>query len=453
MKKIQCFLYGMLWLAAPVAGAVPLLLQRPAVPAPVAPVAATLPARGADVRSVQLLVRQAELHAPELRDAEATWQAAALDVQQARGDLYPHLDITAASRPYTFGAGNYNNGATGGLGANISYALFDAGRARKTVTARELAVQSAYDKYLQAREKVAIDTVSAYLQYVKYTRLIALYQANIQRLSDLANKLVEIVRVLPGRRSELTQALARVGLAQQSLETAQAKQREYQYTLLRLLGTAVVPPGGESPPEFGHPQLAQALQAAQHAPELEAAAADARTLVANADAVRAGRMPEVDLTASKFTGRDVNGNVIPAQVYLGLKWGAFQGFAGQAAELAARQRAASAQEKYQQALQDTQFRIRSAWADYLTQTALHANTARLAAQTDQVRKDYYTQWQELGSRSLLDVLTAENEHLNTLVLETTSAYDRSIASARIRSEAGELANWLLGAPAPAVGKS
>lgn len=452
MKKIQYFLYGMLWLAAPVAGAVPLLLQRPAVPAPVTPVAASLPERGAGLRSVQLLVRQAELHAPELRDAEATWQAAALDVQQARGDLYPHLDITAASRPYTFGAGSYNNGATGGIGANLSYALFDAGRARKTVAARELAVQSAYDKYLQAREKVAIDTVSAYLQYEKYARLITLYQANILRLGDLANKLAEIVKVLPGRRSELTQALARVGLAQQSLESAQAKQREYQYTLLRLLGTEA-PPGAEPPPEFGHPQLAQALQAAQHAPELEAAAADARTLAVNADAVRAGRMPEVDLTASKFTGRDVNGNVIPAQLYLGLKWGAFQGFAGQAAELAARQRAASAQEKYQQALQDIQFRIRSAWADYLTQSALHANTARLAAQTDQVRKDYYTQWQELGSRSLLDVLTAENEHLNTLVLETTSAYDRSIASARIRAEAGELANWLLGAPAPATGKS
>jgi outer membrane protein TolC len=48
----------------------------------------------------------------------------------------------------------------------------------------------------------------------------------------------------------------------------------------------------------------------------------------------------------------------------------------------------------------------------------------------------------LGKRSLLEVLTAENEHLSTLVNLATSELDQQLALARLRFESGTLVSWM-----------
>jgi len=62
--------------------------------------------------------------------------------------------------------------------------------------------------------------------------------------------------------------------------------------------------------------------------------------------------------------------------------------------------------------------------------------------TEQVRNDYYIQWETLGKRSLLEVLTAENEHVSTMVNLASSELDEQLALARLRFESGTLAAWL-----------
>jgi adhesin transport system outer membrane protein len=61
-----------------------------------------------------------------------------------------------------------------------------------------------------------------------------------------------------------------------------------------------------------------------------------------------------------------------------------------------------------------------------------------------VRNDYYAQWETLGKRSLLEVLTAENEHVSALTNLATSEFDEQLALVRLRFESGTLAAWLLG---------
>jgi len=59
-----------------------------------------------------------------------------------------------------------------------------------------------------------------------------------------------------------------------------------------------------------------------------------------------------------------------------------------------------------------------------------------------VRLDYREQWEALGRRTMLEVLTAENEHMSTLVSLASSEVDQHLAATRLRFESGTLVAWM-----------
>lgn len=129
---------------------------------------------------------------------------------------------------------------------------------------------------------------------------------------------------------------------------------------------------------------------------------------------------------------------------MSVKWNLFQGFAAKSQEKAAIERANAAQEKYRQMIFEIEYKLDSSWADYVNQSARADSLKTLSQSTEQVRSDYFTQWETLGRRSLLEVLTAENEHLTTMVNLATSELDKQIALTRMRFESGTLATWMFG---------
>ncbi|OTH86615.1 hypothetical protein CAZ07_37460, partial [Pseudomonas aeruginosa] len=67
---------------------------------------------------------------------------------------------------------------------------------------------------------------------------------------------------------------------------------------------------------------------------------------------------------------------------------------------------------------------------------------RLAVETDQVRKMFYDQWYNLGKRTLLDVLVAENDHFNSQLQAINNTYDSVIADVSILSSSALLRGYL-----------
>jgi adhesin transport system outer membrane protein len=132
-----------------------------------------------------------------------------------------------------------------------------------------------------------------------------------------------------------------------------------------------------------------------------------------------------------------------------LRWSAFQGFSIEAAERAAIERANAAQERLEQAKIEIEYKIKNAWADYQTQSERLKTLPALALETEKVRQDFYAQWNDLGRRTLLEVLTAESEHMSVLLSITSAEVDRELALARVRFEGGELAEWIAAADATA----
>ncbi len=406
----------------------------------------SVPDRGTALLPVQHLVELALINSPEIRDAEAAWQAAQMDLEEAKGVKWPRVDVSGSSAATKFGSGNpYGNGSTGRVGVTATYTLLDAGKSSHQISNKDHLAKAAEARLELARNKVAGDTVNAYLQIAKYQLLIGAYQGNHARMNELAEKLREIVAALPGRRSEMTQANARVMQAQENIMAATAKKREYQIQLIKLIGLKVKVRDIEHfDAEIPVLPLGEALNSAESHPALRAAEEEKIAAKEMESVSGAAQYPQLDLQASKMSGTDVMGYSDPGQVYLALNWNAFQGFAGEAARKANAARALSAEEKYQQSLNEIEFMLNSAWADHETQSRRIASMETLKQESWQVREDYYIQWQELGRRSLLELLASETEYLNAEVGLINSKIDRSVAASKLYTEAGVMADWLVG---------
>lgn len=398
----------------------------------------------AQTASLPELVQMALNRAPQIREAQANWQAAQQDVAQSQGALWPKLELNANSAAAKVDSSTAH-ALTGRLGATLSYNLWDFGRIRSQIEARESQASALADKFKLARETTANDTVNTYLQLVKQQRSIRVYQQHIIELTALVNKLSEIVEVFAGRRSELTQAQTRLGQAEDALVALQARQREYQLVLMRLVGSDVgAALSAGALPAFPKADAALLVsQANQNHPSLRAALNEAAAAQAQLAEAQAAQKPEVDVVLSKQSGRDVYGVAAPAQLYVTARWVAFDGHSSAANQLALLARAQAAQERAETLRQELDYKIQSAGADAQAQAKRARSLMGLVASTDQVRKDYYDQWRELGRRSLLDVLSAESEHLSTRINLVNSEVDQQVALARMRFEAGQLADWLL----------
>jgi len=419
--------------------------------APVPPhlVAAVIPDHGMAMKPLQAVVLQAIERSPGIREAQANWRATEQDVNQARSALWPRLELSANSSAARLEQGQ-GGALSGRVGATASYNVLDFGKTRKQIEARQFQALASQDQVLLARETTTFDTVSAYLQLVKHQRLIRIYEQHIIELKSLVEKLSEIVKVFEGRRSELTQAQTRLGQARDALLNIKARQREFQLVLMRQAG-AVSQPLPDTLPEFPANGMGGLVEeAGLNHPAVRSARAEAASARALAAETRAGRKPQLTLQLNKQTGVDINGISSPAQLYLSAQWVAFEGFGGKASEQAQLERAQAAEEKAAQLLIEIDFNIQTAWADYEAQSSRLQELTRLVKGTDQVRKDSYDQWRELGRRSLLDVLTAESEHLNTRLSLATSEVDQVIALAKMRFEAGTLKEWMVGDDGQAV---
>lgn len=386
------------------------------------------------------------LRSPQLHDAEASFHAAQMDTENARGDLWPRVDISGNGKAKMLGAGNpYATGSTESVSVTVSYTLFDFGKTGKQISAREYQEQSARAKYLQIREQTVFDTATAYLQILKYRRLADLHQKNIERLELLEAKMREIVQTLSGRRSELTQVTARLLQAKDTMTVTKDRLREYEIQLLKLVGPENMPKSSDDTVPSIEPIAPEVgIAAAQKShPILLAAEADRLALSVSAEAISAGNhMPMFELKASKMSGVDILGYSDPGQIFVAFKWNAFQGFSGRAQERALLERTIAAKEKYQQSMVDIEYKLNSAWADYNNQTGRIVSLKELAVNTEQVRGDYFAQWETAGRRSLLEVLTAESEHLSATVNLTTCTLDKSLAAAKLRFESGVLSSWM-----------
>lgn len=246
---------------------------------------------------------------PAILRSHAERDAAFSDVDEAKGQRWPQVDVGTQSPSLEFGGGTKNEGGgTPGISVAVNTMLFDWGRLDKTINSRQQLANAADDSVAAQVEDTSFEVVSTLLELGKQRLIRERSQRFADRMDELAKMLAGIVAVDKGRSSELTQAKARLLQAQALTDAAEAKAREAEINLLKLVGDKPIPiPQGEEW-SIRLANLQQQISAAKDHPTLRQANAQAQAADLQAEAVRASGLPQLNWVVSKSTAEDALGN-------------------------------------------------------------------------------------------------------------------------------------------------
>lgn len=390
-------------------------------------------------------VQAAAERSPKVQRAQAEFEAAEADVDEAKGQRLPQVDLGTQSKAAKFGKGSDNeDGGSGGINLNVTTPIYDWGRISKTIDSRKYLSKAASSGIEAELETSAFDVTTTMVELGKQRIIIDISQQFVNRMDELVKMLAGIVAVDKGRASELTQAKARLLQAQAARDSAQTRAGDAEINLRKLVGERPLMIPRTKQWNIRLANLDNLLAKTEDHPTIHQAKARTESADLQAQVVRASSLPQLNWVISKTTADDALGREQPWQTSVAVTWGAFRGGSARASERAALQRAeASRQETDQQRL-DLEYRIRTADHDARTLLERAELYRDLTVESERIRVAFYEQWYHLGKRTLLDVLTAENDHYGNQVSEVTNRFDGYQAIFRQYAGAGALASWLRG---------
>jgi outer membrane protein, adhesin transport system len=384
----------------------------------------------------------AAARSPAVRQARNDWEAAKFDVDQVKGQRYPQVQVGANSPSITGDSASFNQYNRPSANVAITTMIYDWGKTSKSIDSRKKTADAAEFYYQTIAQQNAYEVSSNLVDLAKYRAIYKIGESYVKRMSQLVAMLEEIVKVDPGRLSELTQAKSRLLQAQTSQETVAAQVRSLQLAVSKLVGNEPTPMPGGTQWQFQLDALDSSVAAIATNPAIEQASAEAEAAKLSAKSVHADGLPKLNWVINKNTAPDVFGNRQPWSTMLQLSWTPFQGGSQRAAERAALARADSSSDKRDQLELDSEFKVRDAHRDAIALAARARMYSDLATETDLIRKQFFEQWYHLNRRTLLDVLSAESDFYNNQVSAVTTQFDSYQAVLKIRLNNGTLSQWL-----------
>ena len=377
-----------------------------------------------------------------IRQARNDWEAAKYDIDQVKGQRWPQVQVTGNSPVLNGSKTTFDDSNWASAAVSVTTMVYDWGKTKKNIDSRTKTAE-ATELYMKTVEQQnAYDVSSTLVDLAKYRAVYAAGESYVKRMAALVDMTDEIMKVDPGRMSELTQAKARLLQAQTSQETVAAQVRSLEITARKLIGDQPVALPHGTRWQLRLDPLDSAVAAVASNPAVEQAMAEAAAASLTAKSVRAGSLPQLNWVINKTTAHDTYNNVQPWTTMLQLSWTPFQGGSQRAAERAALSRASSSSDKREQLQLDSEFRVRDAHRDAVDLAARAKLYGDLSTETDLVRKQFFEQWYHLNRRTLQDVLLAESDFYNNQVSEVTTQFDAYQAILKIYLNNGTLEEWL-----------
>lgn len=369
-------------------------------------------------------------------------EAAQADVLEARASGLPQssLNLSAGQSGSTFGGATQNNGGQLQAGVNVGAPLYDAGRVAALTSWRTQLAEAARLGLITAQEQVALQTVTLALDLARYAEQVQVYEQYAGKMACLLDALETIVSNDRGRASELVQA--RKSLQQTLLIQSQTRSAmlQTQERLRRFVGEQAVPLEGLSSVLLSVPLLEEVRAAAARASEIGQLDAQAQAARNYTNAVAAGGKPQIGWTASASKS-SAQGQ--PGSWLLGLTLNVPLLSPGVApATDAARLRALAADRQRDDALQARLSRVAELHEQAVSSIDRARRVVDVLRDSDRLRNATLQQWQQLGRRSLFDVMAAESDYYGLRVSYVNALYDGEQAVALLWSLGLGTRAWL-----------
>jgi outer membrane protein len=339
--------------------------------------------------------------------------------------------------------GNSHNISLSG-GVDLSYPLFNGGAVKNNVRAAKTRVEAGQATLRAVEGDVFVQAVAAYMDVIRDRSIVELNQNNTKVLGTNLQATQDRFQIGDLTRTDVAQSEARLQLGRSQLATAEGRLTASEATYRQIIGHA---PGVLAPPPPLPPLPTTADQAVQIAlannPDLIAISRQAIAAGYDVNVARAGRLPTlsgvlsgdyVNQLTGGTNGLDRTGTA--TSVGLNANIPLFQGGLP-----AARIRQAQAQQGQvlEQVVGTERAVVQAARAAFATyeaaQRAIAANT--VAVQANQLALEGNRAEQGVGTRTIIEVLNAEQELLQSSVALVTAKRDAYVAGFQLLNAMGQ----------------
>lgn len=375
-------------------------------------------------------------HSHLLEQNRAVLRASDEGVAQAVASLRPVLNFVAQGKvqnPAT--ATTYGNNLYGTLALSASMTLYDFGRTHAAIGAAKETVLATREALVNVEQQVLLAAAAAYLNVLQNNQTVALQRNNVSVLQRELKATQDKFDVGEVTKTDVAQAQAALAQSKAGLVAAQGNltvaREAYKAAIGAYPGRLSAAP--KEPATAGTMAAAQSIAVRQHPSVLQAqhqvAAAEW-----NVRRAEAGTRPTISATGQ--AGTDNKGNSAE-QLSLTLTQPIYYGGQLSSAYRQAVANSDQAKAGLMQATLTVQQNVDNAWSQ------LSVARASIAANQEQVRAaqvafDGVREEAKLGSRTTLDVLTAEQTLLNARVSLVNAQTQRELAVYQLLSAMGLL---------------
>lgn len=416
-------------------------------------VMATLGAGNSSAQDLRESVQAAVDTNPEILQAVHNKNAIEQERRQAQGLRGPRVSVEASG-----GLRLLENDTRRSLGIAddtlypvegslvVEQPLWDFGRAKAEIARQASRTDGAASRVEERSEFIALNVSRAYLDYLLQQRLVAAAQDNIAFHEKLTNDLRQgvsqgSISIADQQQAEERLQAARTGLVQAREELANA-----EVVFRQLTGIPITRPTMPTDVRGRLPAgVDQAVeQALAHNPLVLEASADIDAARAEVWAAKAERSPRISLEGRARAGDDVDGFDGYTEDYQGrvvVRWTLFDSGITNAKVREMQSRQNEARSRFDAASRQAEADVRSAWARLEGQRALFAELQRRSQISDSLLVSYREQF-NIGRRSLLDVLDAQNTRYNVLQQSEAARMAEQYAQYRVLAASNQLVETL-----------
>ena len=385
---------------------------------------------------------------PTLTGQRETLKSTDAGVAIARAAGRPQVSATVGVTRDLTRSGRFDVGGSKGPfitgGVDLSYPLFQGGTVRNNIEAAKTRVEAGRATLRAVEGDVFTEAVAAYMDVIRDRAIVELNNNNVRVLDTNLQATRDRFEIGDVTRTDVAQSEARLSLQRSELLDAQARLTTSEENYRRVIGKR---PDALQPPPPLPPFPATADQAVQIAlannPDLIAVSRQAEAANYDVRSVRGTRLPTVSAVASGDYANTISGDTqgIPRSgtaTSVGVQ-GRIPLYQGGLPAARIRQAQALEGETLERRIATERAVVantRSAFATYKAATDAIASN-QVAVNANELALEGARAENSVGTRTILDVLNAEQELLNAQVALVTARRDQYVAGFQLLNAMGQ----------------
>jgi outer membrane protein len=332
--------------------------------------------------------------------------------------------------------------------AQLAVPVYSGGRVRNSIRGAETRVEASRMQLRGTESDTFVGVVGSYMDVIRDEAIVGLNKENVKVLEVNLQAAKDRFQVGDLTRTDVAQSEARLSVARGQLEQAQAQLISSKESYIRVVGT---PPGQlEDPPAL--PNLPNAPDdavdvALKNNPVLLAAQRNSDATRFDIDAAKGARLPTLsgvvggnyfNYLGSYGSGTSPKPGQAGSAGTVGLQFSVplYQGGGPSAQVRQAQARRAQALEQATDTERGVIAQARSAYAIWKSSLEVIASSQR-AVEANKLSLEGVRAENSVGNRTILDILNAEQELLNSQVTLVTAQRDAYVAGFALLAAMGE----------------